>query len=356
MTDFVFADRYAEAGISPAAQIIMSRQTTAERIVENIDRPKIVALAGTYYGSPGIDLVWLRDEFVLEDPTFSLVNNERETRVLAAAILGALIEQDHATAVLAVVAGNVGGRRPPPTAEWLLNQAGDALLSIAVEERTPAKIDTKVGPTTNSKMPDEIAALGLNDVAALQTVLSNIRTETLNSGRTIARQASNALAAMDLQVRLQREEGQMLWWLVGGHSRSLERSFSSFTPQQAGLVGALDLATLTTVSKLGPVAAPALLERVISLARKAKGAPTRDLAGAVDGLTREDLKCLPLITGKVPAPLAPVMTALELAISIGAGNWHARFQELTGFDASFTLEPEQMATQLYREHLLAQLL
>lgn len=356
MTDFVFADRYAEAGISPAAQIITSRETSAQRVVENIDRSKIVDLAGAYYGSPGLDLVWLRDEFAQEDLTFSLVNNERETRVLAATILGALIEVAHETAVLAVVAGNIGGHRPPPGAHWLLHNAGNALLDIAVRERTPAKIDTKVGATSAAKLNEEVAALALNDMASLQAVLNRIRTEALNSGKTIALQSSNALAALNLQVRLQREEGQMLWWLIGGHSRCLERPFSALASPQAALVGALDLATLTTVSKLGPVAAPALLQRVIALARKSKGAPLRDLASVIDGLAREDLERLPLITGKVPARLAPVMTALELALSIGAGNWHARFKELTGMEASLTLEPEQLAAQLYREHLLAQLL
>lgn len=356
MTDFVFADRYAEAGISPAAQVIAFRQTTAERIVENIDRPKIVDLAGAYYGSPGLNLTWLRDEFIQEDPTFSLVNNERETRTLAAAILGALVKEGRATAVLAIVTGNVGGLRQPLGAHWLLQDASNALLSIAASERTPAKIDTKVAATTNSKVTEEVAALALNDVAALQAVLNRIRTEALSSGRATATQTSNALAALNLQVRLQREEGQMLWWLVGGHSRSLERPFATLGPQQAALVGALDLAALTTVSHLGPIAAPALLQRVIALARKTKGAPPRDLVSAVDGLAREDLCRLPLRTGKVPSRLAPVMTALDVALSIGAGNWHARFDAITGLAATLVLEPGQLATQLYREHLLAQLL
>lgn len=356
MTNFVFADRYAEAGISPAAQVISARQATAERIVDDISSAKIMDLAGAYYGAPGLDLTWLRDEFVQEDATFSLVNNERETRTLAAALLGALIADDQALAVLAVVTGNVEGLRPPPGAHWVLKEAHDAMLSIAVDERTPSKVDTKVNATSNSKITEEVAALALNDMAALQTALNKIRTEAFNSGKTIATQTSTALAALDRQVRLQREEGQMLWWLVGAHSRSLECPFSALGPQQAALVGALDLAALTNFSHLGPIAAPALLQKVIALARKGKGAAPRDLASAVDGLAREDLSRLPLLSGKSPPRLSPVMTALELALTIGAGNWHARFKELSGLEATVILGTEQMATQLYREHLLAQLL
>ena len=356
MTDFVFADRYAEAGISPAAQVISSRQATADRIVAGIDKAKIMTLAGAYYGIAEFDLTWLRDEFAQEDATFSLVNNERETRTLAAALLGALVADDRATAVLAVMTGNVEGLRPPSGAPWLLKDAGDSMLSIAVSERAPAEIDTKVTATSISKITDEVAALALNDIAALQIALNKIRTEALNSGKNIATQTSAALTALNKQVMLQREEGQMLWWFVGAHSRSLERPFSALGPQQAALVGALDLAALTTVSHLGPVAAPALLQRVITLADKASGSSPLDLASAVDGLTREELSRLPLLPGKCPPPLAPVSTALELALSIGVGNWHSRFREVTGLDAMAVLEPEQMATQLYREHLLAQLL
>lgn len=355
MTDFVFADRYAEAGISPAAQVISSRQATAERIVQNIDDRRIMDLAAAYYGIPGLNLSWLRDEVVQEDATFSLVNNERETRILAAALLGALVADGRATAVLAVITGNVEGLRPPPGAQWLLKDAGDAMLGIAVTERKPANIDTKITATSVTKITDEIAALTLNDMAALQAALNRIRTEALNSGKTIATQTSSALAGLNRQVRLQREEGQMLWWLVGGHSRSLERPFSDLGQQHSAIVGALDLATLTTVSQLGPVAAPALLRRVIALGRKARGAP-RDLASVVDGIAPVDLGRLPLLPERCPPRLAPVMAALDLANSVGSGNWHSRFKDITGLEATVVLEPGQMATQLYREHLLAQLL
>ena len=356
MTNFSFADRYAEAGIAPTQSIIANRQATADRVVDAADNARMIDLAGTYYGSPGIELIWLRDEFAKEDTTFSLVNNEREVRVLATAILGALVAAGRSVAILAVIAGNVAGHRPPLGADWLLRDATEALLRLSVANRAPATIDTKVEPTINAKLTDQIAALTQDDPATLQVLLKAIRSEANGSAKTTASQTSTALAALDKQARMQREESQMLWWLVGGHSRSLERPFAALGAQQAALVAALDLAALTTVSSLGPVAAPALLQRAIVQARKGRGAPARDLAGAVDGLKSEELARLPLIADKVPARLAPVMTALGLARTIGAGAWHGRFQETTGLEASINFDPDQISTQLYREHLLAQLL
>ena len=144
--------------------------------------------------------------------------------------------------------------------------------------------------------------------------------------------------------------------VVWGHSRSLERSFATFGPQQAALVGAVDLGALTTVSRLGPVAAPAMLERIVILARKPKGAPVLDLASAVDGLPEQDLKRLKVFDDKLPAQLAPITAAVSLARTMGTGVWHARFRERTGLEATLALEPVLMGEQLYREHLLGQLL
>ena len=148
----------------------------------------------------------------------------------------------------------------------------------------------------------------------------------------------------------------MLWWLFSGHSRSLQRSFAMFGPQQAALVGAVDLGELTPVSRLGPVAAPVMIERIIISARKSKGTAVRDLASAVDGLPQEDLKRLKIFENKLPAWLAPVTAAINLGRTMGTGAWHARFREQTGLEATVALDPGAMGEQLYREHLLGQLL
>lgn len=356
MANFDFADRYAEAGIAPTAQTIASRQAAAERIVADATAARILLLAEVYYESPGLDLTWLRDEFAKEDPTFSLINNERETRVLAAAMLGALIAIEHSVAILAVITGSVSGHRSPVQAGWLLRDAEEALGRIAVADRKPRQVQTRVGPTTTAKLGEEVAGLAQNDWAGLLTVLGKIRTESTASARTTSAQVTAALEGLSHQIALQREESQILWWLVGGHSRSLERTFAAFAPAQAAIVGAIDLGSLTSVTELGPVAAPAILERVVALAKRPKGATPRNLAIAVDGLLRDDLKRLPAIPNALSPRLAPVSASLALAKLVGAGAWHQRFLEETGLDAAIDFEPVALATQLYRENLLGQLL
>lgn len=356
MGEFRFADRYAEAGLTPSAQLITLRGESAKRIVDNITNQYILDLAAAYYGSPEVDLAWLRAEFAKEDASFSLVHNEREVRVLAAAMLGQLVVDGDPTAILAVIVGNVVGNRRPSQSEWLLVNAKEALGRFSVVNRSPKKVQKKITPAGTTGLAEEIASVPQNDWAALLTVLGKIKNEASSSSRTTALQSTNALDDLDCQMQLMREESQMLWWLFGTHSRLLERGFATFAPQQAALVGAVDLGTLTTKSTLGPIAAPAMLERVIALAKKAKGQSSCELSATIDSFTSEDLERLKVFHAELPPRIAPVTAAIDLARTIGVGAWHARFNAKTGLDASFQFDPLSLAEQLYREYLLGQLL
>jgi len=356
MAKIVFADRYAAEGLAPSAEDIAAREAPFARIVEEITDAHILDLVSLYYGATDLDLVWFREEFAKEDTRFSLVNNERETRLLAATILEELIGQEVHLSILGVVAGSVGGHRVPAQSKNLITVALEAMGRQSVDERKPAKAEVKIVSVPTPKLSEELAAVPANDWPALITMLGRIRNEALTSTKTTAGQATAALTELNRQIALQREESQMLWWIVGGHSRTLERSFGAFGINQAALVGAVDLGDLTSVTRLGPVAALALLERVIGLAKRSKGTTPNDLATTIDGLSREDLQRLNIFPEDTPARLAPIMTAIELARTIGHGAWHGRFFELTGLQATLKFEPTELAVQLYREHLLGQLI
>jgi len=353
MSEFKFADRYAEAGLKPSAELINLRSETAERITSGITNQFVLDLAAAYYGSPDVDLSWLKDEFAKEDASFSLVNNEREMRVLAAVMLGQLIAQGNSVAILSVTIGNVTGKRRPPESEWLVAEAKEALGRASVSARAPKKLETKIVPTSSKDLAKEIAQ---NDWAILLTTLGKISSEAQLTTKDMASQTTGALRELSRQMSLMREESQMLWWLFGGHSRALERSFSTMAPPQAALVGAVDLGTLTTFSSLGPVAAPAMLERVIALAKKPKGPPSRELSTTIDTFATADLAFLQVFHTKLPPRLAPITTAIDLACTIGTGVWYSRFKALTGFEASIEFNPLPLAEQLYWEHLLEKLL
>ncbi|KPB26887.1 MULTISPECIES: GTPase-associated system all-helical protein GASH [Pseudomonas] len=356
MAKITFADRYAQSALSPSAQIITSRQESAIRIVSSVLEAGTLDLVAAYYGCPDVDLSWFRDEFAKEDASFSLVNNERETKVLAALILEQLVANARPDAILAIITGSVMGHRPATEAEWLLRDAKEALGKFSVSNREPETVQTTVTSTYTAKLKEEISAIEDGDWAELLAGLEKIRAESRASATTVATQSTSALKALDRELDLLREESQMLWWLFSGHSKSLERSFSVLSPSHAAVVGAVDLGTLTTVSHLGPVAAPAMLERIIALSKKTKGGQAIELSKVIDNFTPEDLERLETLSTTLPPRLAPVTTAINLAKTMGVGGWHVRFSSQTGLDASFASEPMALANQLYRENLLGRLL
>lgn len=355
MGNFTFADRYAEAGLAPGAAIIVSRQEPANRISASITDEQILVLVNAYYGNPGVDLTWLRDEFIQDDPSFSLVNNEREARLLSALVLGKLVHEGRAVAILGLVIGHLAAQSRATESAWLLQDATQALAERAVSERRVSTINTKVTWAPTPKLSEEVAAVVEGDWPTLVAVLGKIRSESHTALKAIAVQSSGALKALERENDLLREETQMLWWLFGGHSGALERSFAAFTPPQAALVGAVDLGSLTT-SKLGPIAALAMLERVIALSKRPKGQPVTAFAKIIDSLATADLVRLTVFPTKLPPRLAPITAAIELARTIGEGAWHARFQSQAGLDPNIEFEPTKLAQQLYFEHLLGQLL
>ena len=356
MAKITFADRYAQSALSPGAQIITSRQESANRIVSSIAAAGTLDLVAAYYGNPDVDLSWFRDEFVKEDASFSLVNNERETKVLAALILEQLVANARPHAILAIITGSVMGQRQPTEAEWLLRDTKEALGHLSVKNREPEAVTTTITSTQMPKLKEEIATIVDGDWAGLLVALGKMRSESQSSASSVAAQSTKALSGLEREIDLLREESQMLWWLFSGHSKSLERSFSVLSPPHAAVVGAFDLGTLTTVSLLGPVAAPAMLERIIASSKKSKGTQAIELAKIIDDFSPEDLERLDDASTKLPPRLAPVTTAISLANTMGVGGWHARFLSKTGLDASFVSDPYALANQFYREHLLGQLL
>lgn len=355
MAKFTFADRYSEAGLEPSSEKINSRHEPVKRIITDITDAQLVDLVLFYYGFSSDNLEWFRDEFAQEDAGFSLVNNERESRILASLVLSGLVDEENSKAILAVISAGIKGTRIPSQSNWLLSAAEESFLRLSVEERRLTEVQTKISPPAPSKLGSEITELGqTNTWDALTSILGKMREEYRTSAVSSAKQVTDVLEEFEHRTSVMQEESQMLWWLTGGYSRTFERSFSTFGPMQAAVVGAVDLGTLTTYTQLGPIAIPAMLERVISASKKSKKQAS-SLASVIDSFTAVELKMLNVPHHLSPI-LAPVSCAIDSARIVGTGLWHTLFQTKTGLDANAEFSPLILGEQLYREHLLGQLL
>lgn len=146
----------------------------------------------------------------------------------------------------------------------------------------------------------------------------------------------------------------MLWWLFGEHSRTLKRHFGDFSCGAVAIVAGIELGELTTVSVFGPIAAPAMLERVLRLAAK-QTVQEQQLATVLDSISLAELQTLKTLGKDQPPRMFPIMTAIELAKN-NRENWQVAFEKVTGLKPTIEFKPIEFATQIYYEHLLGQLL
>ena len=84
-----------------------------------------------------------------------------------------------------------------------------------------------------------------------------------------ARRQAAAVIALDSFIRVQDEELQMLWWLIGQRSEDLDRSFDAVPVDAQALVFAKELAAHTT-GLPGPASIKGLLSRA-GLKDRSKG-------------------------------------------------------------------------------------
>jgi hypothetical protein len=362
MAPFTFADTYRAAGLSPGPDIIRLRQEPFDKLRKSIKPSNVVDLTRLYFGLPAPDAAtWLRDAFAEADPSFTLVDNQREVSVLAVCLLSVALEDGHASAGLAPIVAAAAGNRTPVVRPEFVEEARQRLHERAVDARRRASADPRqITPfaKADSKVPAAAAALAqAGDFAKTAEIFKLVSEESSQARKTLADQFHQVLVPLIAEVTYLREELDMLWWYVGGWSLVLERPFTELEPALAAAMAGLDLASLTK-GDVGPVAAPAILSRLISASRKTDSRKVA-IRDAVDGFGGNAFERLDLDgerLKRVP-DVCPVLTAFLKAHEIGKSpTWHQPFAKVSHMKATATFHPLELAMQVYREALLIALL
>lgn len=355
MAEFNFGDNYRAAGLAVSAETIRMRQEAFDKLRKAMDIQTALDLSRLYFGLPvprGTD--WFRDAFATSDPSFSMLDNEREAAVLAAGLIEAAVGDGNTYAGLAAVAAAVGGLRSPKVRPALIAELQAALTSSATTARHRGAIDAAAikNPAT-AKAGAEAAALAqAGDWARTAALFKQVSDESFSSTKTLASQVVGVVKPLIQQAADLREEVDMLWWHLGGWSRAFDRPFAEMDPGLAAVLAGMDLADLSRTIH-GPAAAAAILYRTVSLGRK-------DLATlikfqqCVDALPDEDLARLNLEDAlKGVQDICPVLAAFLKAREVGRSPaWHTGFAKGTGLKADAAISPSALAMQVYRERQL----
>jgi hypothetical protein len=167
---------------------------------------------------------------------------DEEFKLLAAATLAVILRTDQPAAALAsmmIITTHLGGLRPVRQPVDIISPAASARLALT--QTTRGRPPMKMGPMPELDV-DATEALASEDQDERLQLLATACTTIMKS--LAQRQSQFEQRAMQY-IRIQDEELNMLWWLQGGHSATLDQSFGEIPPEQRPFVLARELAEAT---------------------------------------------------------------------------------------------------------------
>lgn len=293
----------------------------------------------------------IKEAFKAADAGFDTKGNDREMQVLAGAVLSELMSRggpDGAEAALGVTTAAFAGARKPGLPLDLAVIAEEAIDKIAEANRTRPKLRS-YATTDTPKFDFEKAAAKVRETPSWDGVAEAFglaADATRGALAVMARRQANAVNALDNFVRIQDEELQMLWWLIGQRSEDLDCAFDVVPVEAQALVFAKELADHTKVSP-GPSSIRGLLSRA-GLKDRRKIAVSAAISAA-DFAWLQDL-----VSESEPSPVStPIHYGIKRQLETGAGDaWVAGWAAAIGIPVTFALSPLALGQLFYRERLL----
>ena len=300
------------------------------------------------------------------DASFPMMGNDAELQVLAASAVAQLFEDEGAVAdiaALGVTTGTFGDREPeaapglaPLAREYLRHRA----LSVRVRVEARPSASFTVGQASYlAKLSKDVSAALAEDkdqgsvspetVEVLNKAVSKLKdyfTELANAEFS----ASNRM--IESQTVLS-EENNILWWLINGYSRELEKPRAQASTAELVLPSARELASLIA-REVPPAASTEYLRHTLS---SAKGeAPTQLTVMEAMGTTAPEWR---ILATSVELPegadrLFPLSTGLRIGRDApDEHDWNRALSDGTGLSADFSSPPEEIGVHFLNELSLA---
>lgn len=349
-----FPHWYAPLAIGDDAERRQARWLGVHTLAADSDLTLVEALVRIAFGTsrhpPTVEgAAKVHAAFHKHDDTFDPTKAARELQILAGACLAYLFEWEDDIGIVAalnVTTAALAGERQTDLPLDLITLAEAAISRISVANRARPTLKAL---TMVPKIDFEAAAAKVKEtnnweavIAAFPLAAQNVET----AFRTLAGRQTETTRAIERFIKVQDEELQMLWWLVGGRSFDLDCSLDSVPAEARPLVFAKELADSTTALP-GPHSIKALLSRAglkddksITVQTMINAAPSTWLlqfAGEVD-----------------PSPVTqPIHFAIKRQLEVGGGDaWVANWAAVVGVDGAHEVPVLKLALQFYRERLL----
>lgn len=288
-----FADWHRGVEIEPRAEDLDSRWSVIEDVVASMSADDAVSMVAVAHGSAPFSPEWPRSfaqAFKDVDATFPMLDNATLLSVLAAAAaVHALVKADQNSDLVAYAVRTSSAVGRSAAVADLSFEANSYLANEGVQQRELQDSPAPLKPTnTMPKALEEAVAAATSPsypgavsherfVAVIDQVVATINKSSNAAGAHSAKVATWAQRALS-QLR---EELDMLWWLVSGHSSSAGRPWRELDPAAAAVAVGWELAGLVTILP-GPPVATELLRQLLEITFD--DAPTVSVSHALESL------------------------------------------------------------------------
>jgi len=359
-----FADWYriCTTGTEVTSDLLTHRWSGVEQVIKesSLDVLNLVRIALQKKVNSAEPLSRFKAAFKEADATFAMSGNDLELSVLAGAGLAVHFENqsDEADeAALGLLCAVSVAECNLPWAKPFIARADTYINNRLRTVRMPPTI---LGPqfqpkSIKAQFETFATRLATNDPAQTSEAAKQMCEALQQVLTSTTKAASQAIAELDRQSRLRREETDVLWWLTAGVSRDLGVAFRDLKALAAPIIAGKELADL--VSPPGVLPAKSLLHHVVPLAKGKAAEKPVELQAAINAteLNWREQVVNGLEIDQV-ADLCPVLAAVKQSLTTQESDgWLAAYKHAYGIDPAISLHPVDLAHQIYRECLLARL-
>lgn len=269
--------------------------------------------------------------------------SRRELQILSAAVLVRLFSR-LPDAVIAVLNASCGGKRTVDLPMDLVGLAKKAMVALSQKKQLrPSDKDLEiVSPAFEFEVSAE--AMASMTTALWKPELDSLHEAVQDALGDIVVQQNKITRRLVRLVSLGEEELQMLWWLIGGHSWTLDAPFTDIPTLVKPLVFGKELGSLTQIAP-GPASIAAIL---------ARAGVAGDTVSVLDVVNGADIQWIKEVTSS--NRLSPVTTPLHFALEMrhdieSDDAWLPVWASKSGLPPDISMASVQIAELFYREHL-----
>ena len=344
---------YQEAGIINAnATLYESRTTAIQQILDNKDffeKENWILLMKWAIGAVKTEaaeelLVDLEEAFCQTDDGYTN-ENQKELHILVEMLLFQYCKQSENLLLASIVICGYGvGWRMTSRVLYRMFLAYTNEARLALRQQNQHKLTGMA--TLQTTKAQEAAVTDKDRIAQITNDLAKIEKQLY-----VLTQKSQEL---DLALSVQREESDILWWMLAEWSETCGRSYRDMSKEEAALFSAYELSHNSSFP-LGPYASKQILMKMISLG-KTSGQETASVAALIDRLDNE----LPLSFAECQiTEIQPILSALDAkrkAVQKGkSSGWRSYYELNCEKDLdSLSLTAFDFGRQLYLEIELGQ--